>query len=102
MNSYYAQIILTLVASAISGIAATLFSNKKGRRERASIQANRAHDQLLIEIKDLQIKLYKLEKDLMEWKEKYFQALQELIQVKAELEGTMLKLTHIEMHSNED
>jgi hypothetical protein len=102
MNSYYTQIILTLVASAISGIAATLFSNKKSKRERASIQADRAHDQLLIEIKDLQIKLYKLEKDLTEWKEKYFQAIQELIKVKAELEGTMLKLTHIQMHSNED
>jgi len=28
--------------------------------------------------------------------------LQELIKVKAELEGTMLKLTHVELHSNED
>lgn len=102
MNSYYAQIMLTLVASAISGIAATLFSNKKSKREKADNAAQRAHDQLLIEIKDLQIKLYKLEKDLTEWKEKYFQALQELIQVKSELEGTMLKLTHVEMHSNEE
>jgi hypothetical protein len=50
----------------------------------------------------LQIKLYKLEKDLNEWKDKYFEALQELIQVKAELEGTVLKLIHLEMHKNED
>ena len=42
------------------------------------------------------------EKDLNEWKDKYYQALQELIRVKAELEGTLLKLTHIEIHSNED
>ena len=39
-----------------------------------------------------------LEKDLNEWKDKYFEALQELIKVKAELEGTMLRLSHMEMH----
>jgi hypothetical protein len=43
-----------------------------------------------------------LEKDLNEWKDKYFEALQELIRVKAEVEGTLLKLTHIEMHSDGD
>jgi hypothetical protein len=37
---------------------------------------------------------------LSEWKDKYFEAIQELIKVKSELEGTMLRLTHIEMHED--
>jgi hypothetical protein len=46
----------------------------------------------------LQIKLYKLEKDLDEWKQKYYEALQELIHVKADLEESLLKLGHIDIH----
>jgi len=94
----YTQIIVTILASAVSGLIASLISVRKNKAEKVVRDSERAHDLLIIEIKDLQIKLYKLEKDLSEWKEKYFEALQELIQVKSELEGTMLKLTHIELH----
>lgn len=94
----YTQVLLTILASAFSGLIAAIISVRKNKAERAVRDSERAHDLLIIEIKDLQIKLYKLEKDLSEWKEKYFEALQELIQVKSELEGTMLKLTHIELH----
>ena len=51
-----------------------------------------------MDLKDLEIKLYKLEKDLAEWRDKYYNALQELIEVKAELEDTLIKLTHIGLH----
>jgi peptidoglycan hydrolase CwlO-like protein len=94
----YTQVLLTILASAFSGLIAAIISVRKNKAEKAVRDSERAHDLLIIEIKDLQIKLYKLEKDLNEWKEKYFEALQELIQVKSELEGTMLKLTHIELH----
>lgn len=94
------QIIITLLAASISGLFTAVVSSLKNRKERAIQAADKAHDQLLLEVKDLQIKLYKLEKDLSEWKDKYFEALQELIQVKSELETTLIKLTHAEIHNN--
>ena len=100
MFSVY-QMVITLFAASISGLLTAYLNSRKTKKDKAAQAADKAHDQLLLEIKDLQIKLYKLEKDLNEWKDKYFEALQELIRVKAELEGTMLKLTHIEIHSNE-
>ena len=102
MNIPLTEIIITLIAAAISGLLTAQISARRSKKEKIERIADKAHDQLLLELKDLEIKLYKLEKDLNEWKDKYFEALQELIRVKAELEGTMLKLTHIEMHSDED
>lgn len=98
MNISLTQILITLFAASISGLLTAQINSRRSKKERAVQAADKAHDQLLLEIKDLQIKLYKLEKDLTEWKEKYFEALQELIKVKSELEGTLLKLSHIEMH----
>lgn len=92
------QIIITLFAASISGLLTAQINSRRAKKDKLAAAADKAHDQLLLEVKDLQIKLYKLEKDLTEWKEKYFEALQELIKVKAELEGTMLRLSHIEMH----
>jgi outer membrane murein-binding lipoprotein Lpp len=102
MNIPLTEIIITLFAAAISGLLTAQFSARRSKKEKIERLAEKAHDKLLLEIKDLQIKLYQLEKDLNEWKDKYYEALQELIRVKAELEGTLLKLTHIEIHSNED
>ena len=102
MNISLYQILITLFAASISGLFTAYINSRRLKKEKIAQAADKAHDQLLLEIKDLQIKLYKLEKDLSEWKDKYFEALQELIKVKAELEGTMLKLTHVELHSNED
>jgi len=96
------QIIITLFAASISGLLTAQINSKRSKKDKIAQAADKAHDQLLLEIKDLQIKLYQLEKDLNEWKDKYYEALQELIRVKAELEGTLLKLTHIEIHSDED
>jgi len=102
MNISLTQVLITLFAASISGLFTAQINSKKAKKEKIAQAADKAHDQLLLEIKDLQIKLYKLEKDLNERKDKYFEALQELIKVKAELEGTMLKLTHAEIHHNED
>lgn len=101
MNIPLTEIIITLFAAAISGLLTAQIGARRSKKEKIERQADKAHDQLLLELKDLEIKLYKLEKDLNEWKDKYFEALQELIRVKAELEGTVLKLTHLEIHSDE-
>jgi non-homologous end joining protein Ku len=101
MNIPLTEIIITLFAAAISGLLTAQIGARRSKKEKIERIADKAHDQLLLELKDLEIKLYKLEKDLNEWKDKYFEAIQELIRVKAELEGTLLKLTHIEMHSDE-
>jgi hypothetical protein len=101
MNIPLTEILITLFAAAISGLLTAQIGARRSKKEKAERQAEKAHDQLLLELKDLEIKLYKLEKDLNEWKDKYFEALQELIRVKAELEGTLLKLSHLEIHSDE-
>lgn len=101
MNITLSQIIITLFAASISGLLTAQVNSRRLKKEKAIQAADKAHDQLLLEVKDLQIKLYKLEKDLTEWKEKYFEALQELIKVKGELEKTMIRLSHVEIHEEE-
>ena len=99
MNISYYQIIITLVASLVSGMGTGVIASLRSKKAERIRAEERAQDQLKIELKDLQIKLYKLERDLDEWKDKYFEALQELIQVRSELEGTLLKLNHVEIHN---
>jgi hypothetical protein len=101
MNISLTQVLVTIFAASISGIITALVNAKKSKKERLANAADKAHDMLIIEIKDLEIKLYKLEKDLTEWKEKYFEALQELIKVKSELEKALITLAHLEIHSEE-
>jgi hypothetical protein len=96
------QILLTIIASVLSGALGVLFNYKKEKKKEAVRLSEKIHDGLLIELKDLQIKLYKLEKDLDEWKQKYYEALQELISVKAELEDSLLKIGHINMHLEDE
>jgi hypothetical protein len=54
-----------------------------------------------MDLKDLKIELYKIEKELSDWKDKYYTAIQELIGIKAELEATLIELAHFEHHSDE-
>ena len=92
------QIAITILASMLSGLFASIISHKKNKKAESIRLQEKQHDGLMIELKDLQIKLYKLEKDLDEWKDKYYDALQELIKVRAGLEDTLIKLTHAEIH----
>jgi hypothetical protein len=93
-NSY--SVILALVPAFISGmgvyIASSIVANKKEKIRKSE----REHDLLMLELKDLQIKLYQLEKDLAEWKDKYYNTIQELISVRSELEETLIKLNCVE------
>jgi len=94
------QLLITLSAALCSGLIGVFFNYRQGRKKELIRLAEKQHDGLLIELKDLQIKLYKLEKDLDEWKQKYYDALQELIHVKSDLEESLLKLEHIGVHIN--
>ena len=90
--------IIVIVASILSGMGTALVREiKESKREKVRL-AERKQDMLRMELKDLEIKLYKLERDLIEWRDKYYAAVQELIEVKAELEDTLIKLTHISIH----
>jgi peptidoglycan hydrolase CwlO-like protein len=93
-----AQIIITIIASVSSGLIGVLFNYKREKKKEQIRRAEKMHDGLLLELKDLQIKLYKLEKDLDEWKQKYYEALQELISVKSELDRSLSKIEHMDIH----
>lgn len=95
------QILLTISASLMSGFVTSLYSHKRNKKAEAKRIEEKAQDDLKLELKDLQIKLYKLEKDLDEWKNKYYEALQELISVRSELEDTLIKLTHVQIHAQD-
>jgi hypothetical protein len=99
MNISPTQILLTIFASLMSGLVTAFYNQKKTKKLEIKRAEEKAQDALKIELKDLQIKLYKLEKDLDEWKDKYYEALQELISVRAELEDTLIKLTHVQIHA---
>ena len=92
------SVIIVIVASILSGMGTALVAEIKESKREKIRRAEREQDMLKMELKDLEIKLYKLERDLIEWRDKYYAAVQELIEVKAELEDTLIKLTHINMH----
>ena len=92
------SVIIVIVASILSGMGTALVKEIKESKREKIRRAEREQDMLKMELKDLEIKLYKLEKDLTEWRDRYYEAVQELIEVKAELEDTLIKLNHIVMH----
>jgi peptidoglycan hydrolase CwlO-like protein len=87
--------LLAILSAAISGLGVSIVTGLQENRKEKIRKQEREQDQLRIELKDLQIKLYKLERDLDNWKDKYYSAIQELIEVKSELEETLLKLSLI-------
>ena len=87
--------LLAILSAAISGLGVSIFTGLQENKKEKIRKQEREQDQLRIELKDLQIKLYKLERDLDNWKDKYYSAIQELIEVKSELEETLLKLSLI-------
>jgi uncharacterized protein YlxW (UPF0749 family) len=96
------EIGITILISILSGFGTALFASIKEKKKEAARKHEKIQSDLKLELKDLEIKLYQLEKDLHEWKDKYYEAIQELIAVKAELENTLIKLSHIEIHLKED
>jgi multidrug resistance efflux pump len=93
-------LILTIAASLLSGLATGVVANIRDHKKEIKRRVEKEQDLLKLDLKDLEIKLYKVEKDLDEWRNKYYEALQELIEVKAELEKTLINLTHIVHHED--
>lgn len=90
----YIQPIIGLLGSLLSGLAVHLISNKKHKKIIYLANEQKNKDKAEIELKDLQIKFYKLEKDLVEWRDKYYATIQDLILVKAQLEKAILQLEY--------
>ena len=95
------QILITILVSILSGFGTALFNSLKEKKRETIRKQEKIQNDLKLELKDLEIKLYQLEKDLDEWKDKYYTAIQELVSVRAELEETMVRLSLIHI-SHED
>jgi peptidoglycan hydrolase CwlO-like protein len=96
MNLDYTSIIVPILAASLGGVIAAILSYSKDLKKEKIRQQEREQDHLKLDLKDLKIQLYQLEKELTEWKDKYYSAIQELITVKSELEETMLRLSFID------
>ena len=94
----YTAIVIAILAAVLSGMGTAIIAGiKESKREKVR-QSEREQDHLKLEVKDLKIELYKIERELTEWKDKYYNTIQELIAVRAELEETMMKFTYIDHH----
>jgi len=96
MNMDYTAIIIAISAAILSGMGTAIISGLKESKREEVRQQEREQDHLKLEVKDLKIALYKIERDLTEWKDRYYNAIQELISVKAELEETLIKLSFMD------
>jgi hypothetical protein len=94
-------ILLTLFSAFLSGVGVSVFAFFSDIKKRKEHLAEREQDLLKIELKDLEIKLYNLETDLAEWKDRYYDTIQELISVRGELEETLIKLSLIHLNYEE-
>ena len=101
MDINYTSIVIAISAAILSGMGTAIIAGLRDNRKEKVRQQEREQDHLKLEIKDLKISLYKIERELTEWKDKYYNAIQELISVKSELEETLLKLSFID-HQIED
>ena len=93
----YTSITIALLAAVFSGMGTAIVAGLKEAKKEKRRQAEREQDHLKLEIKDLKISLYQLEKELTDWKDKYYDSIQELIQVKSELENALVQLNIIEL-----
>jgi len=95
------SVALAIVASIASGLGTAIYASRQERRKETIREAERYQDHLKLELKDLKIQLYQLEKDLTEWKDKYYSTVQDLISVKSELEEALIKIALVDMQLKE-
>ena len=93
----YASVVFAIAAAILSGMGTAIIAGLRENKKEKVRWAEREQDHLKLEIKDLKIELYKLEKELTEWKDKYYSSIQELIAVKSELENALVQLNIIEL-----
>ena len=92
----YTSVVLAISAAILSGMGTALIAGYRDNKKEKIRQQEREQDHLKLELKDLKIELYRLEKELTQWKDKYYSSIQDLIQVKAELENALVQLNIIE------
>jgi hypothetical protein len=101
MNLDLTTIIIAISSAILSGMGTAIIAGVNESKKEKNRQAEREQDLLKIELKDLKIELYQLEKALTEWKDKYYTVLQDLIMVKSELENALRELTDLDLLENE-
>jgi septal ring factor EnvC (AmiA/AmiB activator) len=98
MEITYITIVVSVLAATLSGFATALVNGFRDAKKEKNRREEREKDHLKLDIKDLKIELYQLEKELSEWKDKYYKAMKDLIEMKSELENVLSQLNHIEYH----
>ena len=101
MEINYLSVLMAISAALVSGMGTALVAGFRDSKKEKVRRSEREQDHLKLELKDLKIELYKIEKELSDWKDKYYAAIQELIGIKAELEATMIELAHFDHHIDE-
>lgn len=91
------SIILVICSAILSGFGTAIVNSIKDGKKEKIRQQERSQDALRIDVKDLKIELYELERELNAWKDKYYKAMQELIEIKAELENALIQLNILEI-----
>jgi septal ring factor EnvC (AmiA/AmiB activator) len=89
---------MSVLAASLSGLATAIIAGIRDAKKERTRREEREKDQLRLDIKDLKIELYQLEKELTEWKDKYYKAIQDLIEMRSELDSVMNQLNHLEYH----
>jgi uncharacterized protein YlxW (UPF0749 family) len=96
MQINYLSILIAISAALVSGMGTAMIASFRDSKKEERRRIERDQDLLKMDLKDLKIELYKIEKELTDWKDKYYNAIQELIEIKAELEATLIQLSHFE------
>ena len=92
MNLDLTTIIIAIAAAVLSGMGTAIIAGLNESKKEKNRQKEREQDLLKIDLKDLKIELYQLEKELIEWKDKYYTTIEELILIKSELENALREL----------
>ena len=92
MNLDLTTIIIAIAAAVLSGMGTAIIAGLNESKREKNRQKEREQDLLKIDLKDLKIELYQLEKELIEWKDKYYTTIEELILIKSELENALREL----------
>ena len=98
MTLDFNAIIMAISAAILSGMGTAIIAGIKENKREETRKQERYQDSLKMEVKDLKIQLYQVERDLIEWKDKYYAAIQQLIEVRAELENALAQLNIIELN----
>lgn len=101
MQINYLSILIAISAALVSGMGTAIIASFRDSKKEQRRRVERDQDLLKMDLKDLKIELYKIEKELSEWKDKYYNAIQELIEIKSELEATLIELAHFDHHTDE-